>query len=96
MAYHHHIHHHTYHHHIYHHNNISHPAHPLNPIHHRHHRHKSCDTIYVVDSTTNDTTQYIPVVEQEIKSLSDGQTLFICVSVVVVIIAMCIYHKIHD
>lgn len=84
------------HNHTYHHNNIAHPAHPLNPIHHRHHRHKSCDTIYVVDSTTNDTTQYIPVVEQEAKGLSGGQTLFLCASVVVVIIAMCIYHKIHD
>lgn len=92
MAYKHHIHHN----HTYHHNNIAHPAHPLNPIHHRHHRHKSCDTIYVVDSTTNDTTQYIPVVEQEAKGLSSGQTLFLCASVVVVIIAMCIYHKIHD
>jgi len=96
MKYNHHIHHHTYHHHTYHHNNIAHPAHPLNPIHHRHHRHKSCDTIYVVDSTTNDTTQYIPVVEQESKGLSGGQTLFLCASVVVVIIAICIYHKIHD
>lgn len=92
MAYKHHIHHN----HTYHHNNIAHPAHPLNPIHHRHHRHKSCDTIYVVDSTANDTTQYIPVVEQEAKGLSGGQTLFLCASVVVVIIAMCIYHKIHD
>lgn len=89
MAY--HIHHHTYHH-----NNIAHPVHPLNPIHHRHRKHKSCDTIYVVDSTTNDTTQYIPVVEQKTKDLSGGQTLFLCVSVVVVIIAMCIFHKIHD
>lgn len=96
MAYKHHMHHHTYHHNTYHHNNIAHPAHPLNPIHHRHHRNKSCDTIYVVDSTTNDTTQYIPVVEQEAKGLSGGQTLFLCASVVVVIIAMCIYHKIHD
>ena len=96
MAYNHHIHHHTYHHHIYHHNNIAHPAHPLNPIHHRHYRHKSCDTIYVVDSTTNDTTQYIPLVEQEVKCLSGGQTLFLCASVVVVIIAMYIFHKIHD
>ena len=50
----------------------------------------------MVDSTTSDTTQYIPVVEQEAKGLSSGQTLFICASVVVVIIAMCVYHKIHD